>query len=226
MNSKILVLLLVLAAALWGCAADPQPDPTPVTEAMSKAPVEAENLPSGAEEEPTLPPESTSTLEPTDTPTEEPTPEAKEETGETGTNDTEEQPTSGVVADVIDVSASGETGAYQFSVTISSPDTGCDQYADWWEVLDEDGNLLYRRILAHSHVSEQPFTRSGGPVSVAADQVVIVRAHMAGAQAQPNGYGGTVFKGSVENGFSEATLEPNFAIGLEAVEPLPSGCGF
>ena len=38
-----------------------------------------------------------------------------------------------VVADVTAVEVRGEEGAYTFSVTVSSPDTGCDQYADWWE---------------------------------------------------------------------------------------------
>jgi hypothetical protein len=36
-----------------------------------------------------------------------------------------------VRADVISVEASGQPGAVRFSVGIRSPDTGCDQYADW-----------------------------------------------------------------------------------------------
>ena len=46
------------------------------------------------------------------------------------------------------------------SVTLSHPDTGWDHYADGWRVEDADGNILGTRILAHPHVTEQPFTRS------------------------------------------------------------------
>ena len=72
------------------------------------------------------------------------------------------QANASAIAAVEDVSVSGDPGRYQFAVTIRSDETGCDQYADWWEVVSESGDLLYRRILAHSHVDEQPFARSGG----------------------------------------------------------------
>ena len=75
-----------------------------------------------------------------------------------------ESPTS--QAEVLSVNPNGEPGNYSFSVTISSPDEGCSQYADWWEVISLDGELVYRRVLHHSHVAEQPFTRSGGPVPI------------------------------------------------------------
>ena len=125
------------------------------------------------------------------------------------------------IADVLAVSVSGNPGSYQFSVEISSPDLGCEQYADWWEVVDESGSLLYRRILAHSHVGEQPFTRSGGPVPIDEGAIVIVRAHM-----NPGGYGGASLKGSIAGGFQPFELEPGFAAGLETQPPLPSGCAF
>ena len=128
----------------------------------------------------------------------------------------------GVGADVTAVRASGSPGAYTFSVTIQSPDTGCDQYADWWEVLTPEGELVYRRILAHSHVDEQPFTRSGGPVDVQASARVILRAHMS-----VGGYGGTAFAGSVGSGFSaDPSLTAEFAPDLSEASPLPSQCAF
>jgi len=125
------------------------------------------------------------------------------------------------VADVRTVSVSGEPNAYRFSVEIQSPDLGCEQYADWWEVLSVEGELLYRRILAHSHVNEQPFVRSGGPVPIAPDTVVWVRAHM-----HPGGYGGVAFKGSVEGGFQAADYAPDFALDAAETPPLPEGCAF
>lgn len=125
------------------------------------------------------------------------------------------------LADVIAASAGGEANGYQFTVTVASPDTGCDQYADWWEILTEDGELLYRRVLLHSHPGEQPFNRSGGPVPVEADAVIIVRAHM-----QPGGHGGAALRGTVAGGFAPVELEPGFAAVLASLPPLPESCAF
>jgi hypothetical protein len=137
------------------------------------------------------------------TPTSETSPQAKE------------------LADVMSVEVSGEENAYRFAVEISSPDTGCDQYADWWEVLSEDGTLLYRRILAHSHRDEQPFVRSGGPVNISKSTIVIIRAHM-----HPDGYGGMALKGTVANGLTPIDISPDFAVTLETEPPLPEDCAF
>jgi len=49
---------------------------------------------------------------------------------------------------------------FQVSVTLEHADTGWDHYANRWDVLDQDGNVLGSRVLAHPHVNEQPFTRS------------------------------------------------------------------
>lgn len=51
-------------------------------------------------------------------------------------------------------------GSFQISVTLEHADTGWDHYANRWDVLDPEGNVLGTRVLAHPHVNEQPFTRS------------------------------------------------------------------
>lgn len=124
-------------------------------------------------------------------------------------------------ANVLSVRVTGEPGAYQFGVEVASPDTGCEQYADWWEVVSEQGDLLYRRILLHSHVGEQPFTRAGGSVKLDENAVVYVRAHMS-----TTGYGGQVLRGTVRDGFEPAEVETGFGAGLERVPPQPEDCDF
>jgi len=131
-------------------------------------------------------------------------------------------PDDAVTADVTAVRVSGAAGAYTFSVTLRSPDTGCDQYADWWEVVTPDGELVYRRILAHSHVNEQPFTRSGGPVKLQETTQAIVRGHMSNA-----GYGGVAFSGSPASGFdADASVASALAPELADAAPQPDGCAF
>lgn len=122
---------------------------------------------------------------------------------------------------VTNVKVAGTENNYTFAVTIKSPDTGCQQYADWWEVITPDSVLIYRRILTHSHVSEQPFTRSGGPVKVVNNKNLIIRSHM-----NTLGYGCLVFSGSVETGFALDTIARNYASALSEELPLPSGCDF
>lgn len=126
-----------------------------------------------------------------------------------------------IVADVINVAVSGSTNNYTFNVTIESPDTGCQQYANWWEVISLSGQLIYRRVLGHSHITEQPFTRSGGPVNIAANETIIVRAWM-----HPTGYGGEAWQGNVTNGFTSISLSADFAAGLSTQPPLPTSCPF
>ena len=59
----------------------------------------------------------------------------------------------------VNITPAGDN-VYQISVTLLHGDTGWDHYANRWDVLDEQGNLLGSRTLAHPHVNEQPFTRS------------------------------------------------------------------
>jgi len=126
-----------------------------------------------------------------------------------------------LVANIDSVEVFGGPGSYTFSVGILSPDTGCDQYADWWEVVSLEGELVFRNTLAHSHVNEQPFIRASGPVDIEADTVVWVRAHMF-----PTGYGGVVFRGTVESGFRPAEPPTVFGPGLEDLPPQPPACAF
>ncbi|CAM3299242.1 hypothetical protein ZORO111902_00825 [Zobellia roscoffensis] len=135
-----------------------------------------------------------------------------------------ESDAAGILSDitkVIKIEVSGNENGYTFNATIQSPDTGCDQYADWWEIIDLKGNLIYRRILAHSHVDEQPFSRSGSNIPLAANTQVYIRVHI-----NSLGYASNVQKGSVENGFMAVQLDSEFAKELEKVEPLPTGCDF
>ena len=129
--------------------------------------------------------------------------------------------TNDIYANVTAVKTSGDEGAYRFAVTLKSTETGCAQYADWWEVLSEKGALLYRRILVHSHPDTQPFTRSGRAVNIKKYDILYVRAHM-----NKLGYVGDVFKGSVAKGFKHATELPTFPQKLEKQSPLPRGCAF
>ena len=47
-----------------------------------------------------------------------------------------------------------------------------------WEVVTPEGALAYRHTLLHSHVDEQPFTRSLSGVAIPAGvSRVILRAH-------------------------------------------------
>lgn len=124
-------------------------------------------------------------------------------------------------AQVKNITVTNKDKGYTFEVTIESPDTGCDQYADWWEIVDLDGNLIYRRILDHSHVTEQPFIRSGENIELAQDKEVYIRMHM-----NNSGYAAQAQKGSVENGFQATELDIEFAIDLEKMEPLPKACAF
>jgi len=50
--------------------------------------------------------------------------------------------------------------SFQVIATVKHSDTGWDHYANGWEIIDEQGKVIGKRVLHHPHVSEQPFTRS------------------------------------------------------------------
>ncbi len=139
--------------------------------------------------------------------------------GGPGVDRSGERPPDERLADVIYTQTSSMPGGYQFAVHVSSPDTGCERYANWWEVIGEDGTLFYRRVLNHSHVDDQPIVRAGGPVVVDPDATIFVRAHM-----HPGGYGGKAMKGSVNAGFEPVELPADFAAGLATEPPQPERC--
>lgn len=47
-----------------------------------------------------------------------------------------------------------------FAVTLEHADQGWSHYADQWDVMTLDNELLGSRVLHHPHDNEQPFTRS------------------------------------------------------------------
>ena len=141
---------------------------------------------------------------------------------ETPTDSTEATGSGGPAAHVIGVSATGSDGQWTFSVTIESDETGCGQYADWWELVSTDGELVYRRILDHSHPDDQPFTRAAKQsIDVTSTTELFARAHLA-----PGGYVGRVFGGSIDAGFLETQVSGDFASALASVPPQPEGCLF
>ena len=77
----------------------------------------------------------------------------------------------------VKVSTNGD-GTYTLSTTVFHKDTGWQHYADKWDVLTPDGQLIATRVLYHPHVDEQPFTRSLSRVAVPIGvREVLVRAH-------------------------------------------------
>lgn len=69
-------------------------------------------------------------------------------------------------------------GSWTFSVTVRHNDEGWNHYADLWEVVDpKSGKIFARRVLAHPHETEQPFTRSQSGIVFPEDQrFVLIRA--------------------------------------------------
>ena len=97
-------------------------------------------------------------------------------------------------ADVVYVRAvQTNGGTWTFHVTVQHPDTGWEDYADGWDVVTPDGNVLktdpddpFTRLLLHPHENEQPFTRSQSGVEIP-DGVTQVRVR---AHDLVDGYGG------------------------------------
>jgi len=89
---------------------------------------------------------------------------------------------------IVEVRAESQAnGLYAFSVTVFHHDEGWTHYADSWDVLTLDGQVLATRTLFHPHVDENPFTRSLSNVQVPIGaREVLIRAH-----CSTDGYGET-----------------------------------
>jgi hypothetical protein len=75
---------------------------------------------------------------------------------------------------------------WTFTVTVRHDDRDPDHWADWWRVRTLDGRELGRRVLLHSHVDEQPFTRDERIRVPRGVRTVVVEAH-----DKVHGLGGT-----------------------------------
>jgi hypothetical protein len=90
-------------------------------------------------------------------------------------------------ADVLSAEAQcSDDRVCRFVVTLRHADEGWEHYADRWEVLSPEGELLATRVLRHPHVEEQPFTRaiSGVKLPISVEKVRIR------ARDSAHGYGG------------------------------------
>ena len=76
-------------------------------------------------------------------------------------------------------------GQINIRATVQHDDEGWKHYADGWEVLDMEGNVLDTRVLMHPH-SHEPFTRSL-PAAKIPPQIKKVRIR---AHDTVHGYGG------------------------------------
>lgn len=74
---------------------------------------------------------------------------------------------SGGEVEIVNVTVSC-SGSCSFSVTLKHADEGSDHYANQWDVMTMDNELLKSRVLLHPHVNEQPFTRSLSGVQIPA----------------------------------------------------------
>lgn len=81
-------------------------------------------------------------------------------------------------ADVVGVEARKSGNGWSFNVTVLHADAGWDHYADKWDIIGPDGNILGTRVLAHPHDDEQPFTRSISNIEIPESvSQVTIRAH-------------------------------------------------
>lgn len=97
-------------------------------------------------------------------------------------------PSYAVTPKIVDATAEAQAnGLYAFSVTVFHEDDGWTHYADSWDVLTVDGQVLGTRTLFHPRNGESTFTRSLSNVQAPIGaREVLIRAH-----CSTDGYGDT-----------------------------------
>ena len=185
MNYELLISFVLASVILIGCgsvatqAPEVEPPPTTTTSPTTAA---------ATATEPTM-------IEPTSTDSDQPLPTA------TPAPEPTTPPTSSQAADIPDLAGNPDLdyaqvllvqatensdGRWRFDATVRHNDEGWDHYADAWQVVDLEGNLLAERILTHPHDTEQPFTRSQSNIDIPPEMTqVIVR-----AKCTVHGFGG------------------------------------
>ncbi|MFT2111854.1 hypothetical protein [Marinomonas sp. 2405UD68-3] len=88
-------------------------------------------------------------------------------------------------ADVVKVNVNCSDTTCSMQTTVLHQDSGWEHYADRWEVLNEQGDIIATRVLLHPHENEQPFTRGMQFKKPKNSPTVQVRAH-----DSVHGYGG------------------------------------
>ncbi|MGD8516576.1 MAG: hypothetical protein PVG54_06370 [Anaerolineae bacterium] len=184
----LVAVLFVVALLAAGCGSNslgpgetptPAPLPTELPPTNTSAPtLVATTRPTEPQATATPEPAPTATPMPTSAPptsTTEPTPG---DAGDTGNADV-------VRVRAVETASEANASTWTFHVTVEHPDTGWDDYADGWDVVTPDGEVLkpdpdspFTRLLLHPHENEQPFTRSQSGIVIAADITQVrVRAH-------------------------------------------------
>ena len=77
-------------------------------------------------------------------------------------------------------------GSWCFDTQVRHNDEGWQHYADAWQVVSQQGDVLGERVLLHPHKNEQPFTRRLCGIEIPNDTTkVTVR-----ARCNVHGFGG------------------------------------
>jgi hypothetical protein len=104
-------------------------------------------------------------------------------------------PARGGEADVVEARARCDAERRcHFAVAVRHADEGWEHYANRWEVLTPEGEVLGTRVLQHPHVKEQPFTRSLAGVAIP-ESVSRVRVR---ARDSEHGWGGLEVEVEIE----------------------------